>query len=285
MVRALTVTLFAITSVNCYEIESRSLDEERIPSTSVDSGHDAVGSEPQVEECRRDADCAVACRGQCCTCPQVVSRRALATDPELQEPRTYGCRSICTERCGQCPSDPVPTCVRGQCVPQVGCTVEGDCLLARDCRCGCVEAVSLSVMLRDPCLARIDDEGSCQECQDDDDCRPCPPEPERAMCGAGWCMPDLGSGALLAPCGGQLGDCPSGFNCFPGEEECGFGSSGVCIPTERPKCGGGSGTPCRYGTQQCLSRRDCSTCEGVCLTPSEVDHVCAVAPACFACRD
>jgi hypothetical protein len=91
-------------------------------------------------------------------------------------------------------------------------------------------------------------------------------------------------GPLLAPCGGQLGECTAGFSCFPGRSDCGFGGFGVCIPDGRPRCGGATATPCSGSLERCVAPAGCDGCEGACLSPAEIDLACSAAPGCFDCE-
>ncbi len=237
------------------------------------------------EDCQGTLDCVQACRGECCACPEVVSVEELDVNPDLHALTGLECPSSCEMACAPCPPLPEPACIEGYCMPREGCVTASDCTLVTECQCRCFVAASWTDALTDSCLVpQRDPSTGCEECEyDPSDCRLCAADPVGAFCAGGHCFPDYGPEDELEACGLWV-DCPSGYECYPGERDCGFGTTGVCIPSHEALCGGESGTPCRESVDVCLARSGCEGCQGICVTPTESRQVCEVAPDCFECE-
>lgn len=251
-----------------------------------DSDGDAdsdIGGNP--DDCSNSADCVLGCRGDCCACPEVVNARELEENPDVHEPIGTECPSSCEMACSPCPPTPEPACIEGYCVPRDGCVTARDCTLVTQCQCRCFVAASWADALTDNCLVpQRDPSTGCEDCEyDPSDCRLCAPEPVGVFCAGGYCFPDYGPEGEHEACGGAAPDCSPGYECYPGEGDCGFGATGVCLPAHASLCGGESGTPCRESVDVCLATSGCSGCQGICVTPTEIRQVCTVAPDCFEC--
>ena len=258
------------------------VDADADSDVDVDSDADTDG---EVPDCSSASDCALACQGTCCVCPQVVPVSWLS-DPVWTAPGEDGeCLSLCGAECEACPPSPEPACVDGACVPATGCTEVDDCVIAFDCVCGCSVAASVGDVAGDRCLAMPDDPPeACIECDIDSDCGPCPDTPLSALCVDGICEaePLPPSGAPFATCFGPE-DCAAGTFCYPDRGDCGWGPYGICYPEDRDFCDGLAGLPCPQDGPSCLSMSRGDDSPGLCLHPVEIEQVCLELPGCFVC--